>query len=403
MKIFGNCFFIWVGMLFLAGCSKEKGSEPALGDGYIHFGVPAVTVETRATEGFIEEKLPGGASFGVLGYCLAYNPGTTTYNANSGTSLWRIKSELCPPSVFYRQKVTMDVNGDYATYDNPKRWYTDGANAELGNVELSNTDEYQYTFFAYYPFEGGFTVVPEDARTAGAPVITYSMPYDGNAGEVRDFDTWTPDPMLAVTYNVQRDRRMVDFNFFHITTGLGFQVNNYSQVGETVEDEGDGGVDLVIYSIKLTGTFFRSVTADMAETAVEISYDQGDTYTATYVLYENEAGTVVPWQQDGSEGSISLEPEKYVRLLSGDEKNGIFGPNNDIQVLVDYQLGGNERKVVPINRPASFVPSPGTRYTAQLNWVNNAFVLIMQPDNGDMWEDGEAVDGNEGNDDVIFE
>ena len=403
MKIFGNCFFIWVGMLFLAGCSKEKGSEPALGDGYIHFGVPVVTVETRATEGFIDGKLPGGASFGVLGYCLAYNPGTTTYNANSGTSLWRIKSKLCPPSVFYRQEVTMDATGDYATYDNPKRWYTDGANAELGNVELSNTDEYQYTFFAYYPFEGGFTVVPEDAGTAGAPVITYSMPYDGNAGEVEDFDMRTPDPMLAVTYNVQRDRRMVDFNFFHITTGLGFQVNNYSQVGETVVDEGDEGVTLVLYSIKLKGTFFRSVTANMAGAAVEISYDRGDTYTATYVLYDNPDGTVVPWQQDGSEGSISLEPEKYVRLLSGDDENGVFGPKNDIRVLVKYQLGGNGRKVVSIGRPASFVPSPGTRYTAQLNWVNNAFVLIMQPDNGDMWEDGEAVDGNEGNDDVIFE
>lgn len=403
MKIFGNCFFIWVGMLFLAGCSKEKGSEPAFGDGYIHFGVPAVTVETRATEGFIDGKLPDGASFGVLGYCLAYNPGTTTYNANSGTSLWRIKSELCPPSVFYKQEVTMD--GDYATYDNPKRWYTDGLNADLGNIELVNTRDYRYTFFAYYPFDGGFNIIPADAATAGTPVITYSMPYDEDEdeGEVLDFDTLTPDPMLAVTYNVQRDRRMVDFNFFHITTGLGFQVNNYSQVGETVEDEGDGGVDLVIYSIKLTGTFFRSVTANMAEAAVDISYDREDTYAATYVLYEKEEGTLVPWQQDGSEGSISLEPEKYVRLLSGDEKNGIFGPKNDIQVLVDYQLGGNGRKVERIDRPASFVPSPGTRYTAQLNWVNNAFVLIMQPDNGDLWEDGEAADEKEDNDDVIFE
>ena len=403
MKIFGNCFFIWVGMLFLAGCSKEKGSEPALGDGYIHFGVPVVTVETRATEGFIDGKLPGGASFGVLGYCLAYNPGTMTYNANSGTSLWRIKSKLCPPSVFYRQEVTMDATGDYATYDNPKRWYTDGANAELGNVELSNTDEYQYTFFAYYPFEGGFTVVPEDAGTAGAPVITYSMPYDGNAGEVEDFDMRTPDPMLAVTYNVQRDRRMVDFNFFHITTGLGFQVNNYSQVGETVEDEGDGGVDLVIYSIKLTGTFFRSVTANMAEAAVDISYDREDTYAATYVLYEKEEGTLVPWQQDGSEGSISLEPEKYVRLLAGNSEKGVFGPSNDVSVVVDYELGENERKEKAELRPGSFVPSPGTRYTAQLNWVNDAFVLIMQPDNGDLWEDGEADDGKEDNDDIIFE
>lgn len=295
------------------------------------------------------------------------------------------------------------MDGDYATYDNPKRWYTDGLNADLGNIELVNTRDYRYTFFAYYPFDGGFNIIPADAATAGTPVITYSMPYDGNVGVVLDFDTLTPDPMLAVTYNVQRDRRMVDFNFFHITTALGFQVNNYSQVGETAENEDDKGVDLTIYSIKLTGTFFRSVTADMSESAVNITYDANDTYQATFVLFESEAGKVIPWQQDGNNRAISMEPEKYVRLLAGNSENGVFGPSNDVEVVVGYKLGENKPTQKTELRPGSFVPSPGTRYTAQLNWVNDAFVLIMQPDNGDLWEDGEADDSKEDNDDIIFE
>ena len=399
---------IW---LVAVACSKEAGTAPVWSDDYIRFGVPRVTVETKAGTdgGCIDGYLPGGASFGVLGYCLAYNLGTTTYNSNSGTSLWGVKSNLCPPSVFYNEQVTMDATGAYATYGSPKKWYTDGnGNEGLEDINLADTDEFQYTFYAYYPYDGslndgsGFSITPESATVAGSPKITYTMPYSDNKGEIENFETEVPDAMMAVTYNVQRDRRMVDFNFFHITTALGFQVNNYSQVGETVEDDGDKGVDLRIYSIKLTGTFFRSVTADMSESAVNITYDADDTYQATFVLFENEDGTVIPWQQDGS-AAISMEPEKYVRLLAGNSEKGVFGPSNDVSVVVDYELGENERKEKAELRPGSFVPSPGTRYTAQLNWVNDAFVLIMQPDNGDLWEDGEADDGKEDNDDIIFE
>lgn len=399
---------IW---LVAVACSKEAGTAPVWSDDYIRFGVPRVTVETKAETdgGFIDGYLPGGASFGVLGYCLAYNPGTTTYNPNSGKSLWGVKSSLCPPSVFYNEQVTMDATGAYATYEPPKKWYTDGdANEGLGDIELVDTDEFQYTFYAYYPYDenlndgSGFSITPTSATVAGSPKITYTMPYSGNEGEVENFETKVPDAMMAVTYNVQRDRRMVDFNFFHITTALGFQVNNYSQVGETGENEEDKGVDLTIYSIKLTGTFFRSVTADMSESAVNITYNEDDTYQATFVLFESEAGKVIPWLQDGNNGAISMAPEKYVRLLAGNSEKGVFGPK-DVSVVVGYKLGENKPTQKTELRPGSFVPSPGTRYTAQLNWVNDAFVLIMQPDNGDLWEDGEADDSKEDNDDIIFE
>lgn len=396
---------IW---LVAVACSKEAGTAPVWSDDYIRFGVPRVTVETKAETdgGFIDGYLPGGASFGVLGYCLAYNPGTTTYNPNSGTSLWGVKSDLCPPSVFYNEQVTMDETGAYATYKNPKKWYAD--NDVLNGINLAETDEFQYTFYAYYPYDGdlvdgsGFSITPKSATEAGSPKITYTMPYTGTGLEIRNFETEVPDAMMAVAYNVQRDRRMVDFNFFHITTALGFQVNNYSQVGETGENEEDKGVDLTIYSIKLTGTFFRSVTADMSESAVNITYNEDDTYQATFVLFESEAGKVIPWLQDGNNGAISMAPEKYVRLLAGNSEKGVFGPK-DVSVVVGYKLGENKPTQKTELRPGSFVPSPGTRYTAQLNWVNDAFVLIMQPDNGDLWEDGEADDSKEDNDDIIFE
>lgn len=51
-----------------------------------------------------------------------------------------------------------------------------------------------------------------------------------------------------------------------------------------------------------------------------------------------------------------------------------------------------------IGSPMTFHPVPGTKYTAQLNFVGNAFVLQFVVDNNEMWEDGKSDDS-----DIIFE
>ena len=45
----------------------------------------------------------------------------------------------------------------------------------------------------------------------------------------------------------------------------------------------------------------------------------------------------------------------------------------------------------------------GYRYTAQLNFIGDAFVLQFVVDNSETWEDGELADGDDSNDDIIFE
>lgn len=415
-----KAFTYLIGCITLSctSCQQEELDMPIpSSEAYITFGAPSVALQTTTrtvADGFLDAfPTDGSASFGVLGYCLAYNPGTTTYNPNSGTGSWNLKRDECPPSVFYKKEVTIGTGGA-CTYDDPKRWYTDGTNEELGNITLSNTANYRYTFFAYYPFYNQYFDIAPAEGTAGAPVITFHMPYTGGTLDAKlENPAAIPDAMLAMEQNVVRGDRTVDFNFSHILTGLGFQLNNYSQVGETVEDEADKGVDLRIFSVKLRGTFYRSVTADMSEDVVSISYAPTDTYQGTYTLYEAEDqtnGTLIPWQQDGSNGSISLPLPTYLRLLSGNQTLGYFGPKSDDEennpnpsLVIDYKLGDNERTTATIGRPGSFNPRSGVRYTAQINWVNNAFVLIMQADNGENWEDGEADDGDESNDDIIFQ
>lgn len=407
-------------MTVLAGnsCQKEIAVHDGSDDAYITFSTPGISMDVQTKAGAYDflDAVPAGTSFGVLGYCLAYNPGTTEYNPNSGSSQWSLKRNLCPPNLFYKQEVEIGENGTCSYGPQLKRWYTDGTGNDGIATELSGTEDFRYTFYAYYPYkengrtdgaESGFSITPDNAATAGAPVITYTMPLTG-ANENSDLSNGAnvPDAMLAVQQNVQKAGRSVDFNFSHIMTGLGFQINNFSQVAETVEEAADEGVDLIIYSIKLQGTFHKSVTVDMTDAAAEISYS--GTYSGTYTIFESEDGRTIPWQQDGSRGSITMEPETFLRLLPGNESSGYFGPTSDDPenpnpvLLVKYKLGDNQPKIERLNRPGNFQPRSGVRYTAQINWVNNVFVLIMQADNGENWEDGEAADGDTGNDDIVF-
>lgn len=394
----------------LAAVSCRKAEVMTIpGEEYITFSSPGISmdVETRAGANDFLNGIPDGTSFGVLGYCLAYNPGTTEYNLNSGTSQWSLKRNLCPASIFYKQEIKVDAG--VCSYSPLRRWYTDGTDNEgLAGQTLSDTDDFRYTFYAYYPYEdSGFNITPADAVTAGAPVITYSMPFSGTEPETVRNNSAVPDAMLGVQQNIQRASRKVQFNFSHIMTGLGFQINNFSQVGETVTSPEDRGVDLIIYSIKLKGTFHKSVKVDMTEAAASVTYQ--DTYSGTFTIFESDEGRTIPWQQDGSMGSITMEPETFLRLLPGNEDSEFFGPasadpekNPNPVLVVDYKFGENDRTTEEIRRPGNFAPRSGVRYTAQINWVNNAFVLIMQADNGEIWEDGEAADGDTGNDDIIF-
>lgn len=69
-----------------------------------------------------------------------------------------------------------------------------------------------------------------------------------------------------------------------------------------------------------------------------------------------------------------------------------------MNISYSFDDGGENPRVASFTRPTSFTPQPGTRYTAQLNFVGDEFVLLFAVDNN-----GEWWLGNENDDDVIFE
>lgn len=387
-------------LALLPSCQQEtlapSGELPSPAD-YIQFGTPTVTLNTESRS-ITKDALTSGDAFGVLGYCVPYLQRTTTPDYNSGKSEWSIKKILCYPDVFDKQPVRITSNGcqyDFtkegqtstSTNYNPKSWYKLGTNPEGGSdTNIPEVDDYKYTFIGYYPYADYFDITYksqyENGTYYGAPVLTFTMPQTGNSKETPLEHTNTPDAMLGVLYDQTKDDGNVNFNFSHMLTALGFEVNNYS------EDR-----DLTIHSVKLSGSFYKKIIVDFTDSSAKEIFPR-DRYTGTYTLLDGDLQLKHPKEGEIVTSSGLLGGE-HLLLISGEENN-YFGEN--VEVTIEYTFGDGQRKTSSESRPGTFHPQPGVKYTAQLNFVGDTFILQFVVDNNEMWEDGGSD-----NDDILFE
>ncbi len=382
---------IWWIVLMLAtmACRRQEPVNPTIGASErILFGMPTLSVESRST---FKNTLSTGDEFGVLGYCVPYKVGTTTIDYHSGKNPWVLKKAQCPPDVFYNQRVVIGTNGciydrNGGTDNNPKYWYRDGYDTDNNqNAAITETEQYSYSFMAWYPYDDAFTIdKPSVATENGAPILTFSMPQTGtDISEPLDHRN-TPDAMLAVLYNRTKDDGNLRFNFSHVLTGLGFEVNNLSDY------------DLTVHEVSLGGSFYKDVTIDL--TGYNVSYSfSNNRYTGSYVLLSSDLALPAPAEGE-TVNSSGLIGGEHILLISGTGSS--FGDN--VAVTISYTFNGRQT-VQTIPRPGTFIPRPGVKYTAQLNFVGDTFVLQFVVDNGEQWMDGAADDGNEDNDDIVFE
>lgn len=400
-------FPIITSSLFLqTGCSNQlDGIRQESSSRYIEFGQQTLAVQSRVVgNNGLKDEFIDNDNFGVIGYCVPLDVyGQPDYAA--GNSEWTIKKNNAVPDVFNKQKVTLinntwvyDFNNPNSTSYNPKYWYDDGIDTN-GNPkdDITNADNYRYNFYAYSPYRDDVFqwTRPVNETDKGAPFVKVRIPQVASEN-MNPADT--PDAMLSVISNFQRQiNTKLSFNFRHVFTALGFEVNNFSDK------------DLEIHSIKLKGTFWRSVNVDYNNGVY--NYNESDTYTGTYVIFD---------QQTNNEESLSLPAPgvdatattaecpvggNYLLLLSGGFKgDNYFGPifadgSQDIKLIVDYTFGGVKKDPVEISRPATFLPKSGVKYTSQLNFVGNAFVVQFVVDNSEGWENGESDD----NGDIVFD
>lgn len=371
-------------------CSDEPSVSPQTDDAtYINFGVPTATVETRAPEALPEGVHQGstllngiqtGTSFGVMGYCRAYQPGSTTViQQSSATASWSAKRANVFPEIFFQQEVTYDGSICRYTYDGtgmPRKWLT---NADGGGEDAGL---FKYTFFSYYP-KNSFTVTsPASATAKGAPVFEFSMPFSSTDMATPLDQSQVPDVMLSAIYNTTKGGK-VKFDFTHALTALAFTVNNYNE-----------NMPLTVYEISVSGEFWKTMTVDMNQNPVY--FDFKDTYKGTYTIYDNAEGMDIPASIGGTSVTPPAFADQYMLLISGkiDNATGMsYLGHKDLKVNITYKFGaGGEIKTASFTRPATFVPRPGTMYQAQLNFVGDAFVLQFVNANNDYWENGSDSD-----------
>ena len=396
-----NSYTILLLICFLATGCRDEIPEPLPDPRERILFTPQISVTTRSGE---KDAFETGDEFGVMGYCLAYTIGTTnTIDYSSGTSYWNTKKSNCAPLVFDKQRVRVtDIGCEYdgfnsagTTGNNPKYWYSEGRGLDGNPNENigSNADDYRYTFVAYYPYES-WEINPSGTEPV-PPVLTFTMPQDGTVLDEELVAADNVDAMLAAGYNITKSTGNVAFNFHHALTALGFEINNFSEYR------------LEIHSLKLRGSFFKKVSVDFKNSPVTFTFPQ-EYYKGSYVLFNsNIAGESIILDNTDQAASVTTADCNmlggHILLISGE--GSYFGNGSGeevVQVIIDYTFNGN-RNTAYLTRPSTFTPVPGVRYTAQLNFVGDAFVLQFVVDNSEIWEDGEMDDDNDSNDDVIFE
>lgn len=371
-----------VGVL-MAACSNELPDSPQTDDStYINFGVPTTTVvDSRATETLPEGVTQGSTllngidpktSFGVLGCCLAYQPGIQYFDYTSGPSPWSVKRPNANLDVFKEQKVDYDGTNCKYTYTGnaPRKWYS-----TVDGIPESDIDLCQYTFFSYYPYDS-FEVLTRKYQLKGgttvdipAPIFKYSMPFDSNDLNTKLDQSTVKDVMLDAIYNTKKGSK-VQFDFTHMLTALSFTVNNYSN-----------NIPLTVYKIELSGEFWKSITVDLTQASASYSFE--DSYKGSFVIYDSTTGMSIPYNDSNFKPAFA---DQYMLLISG--QNTGLGYLGNAKVSITYKFGDGAEKTESFGRPATFVPRPGTMYQAQLNFVGNAFVLQFVTANNDYWENG---------------
>lgn len=363
MKYYRLFFSGLVMFTLLYSCNKEEFTDYSPDD-YILFSAPKMTVETESRSSFIDGEFTNDASFGVMGYCVPYKNLSTDPDWESGDVVWGAKMPNVHPDVFDEQKVTYNSADGTCSYDNgPKKWYNTS-----DNPDAINPDDYLYTFFAYYPYEN-FEVSTTNNSGKGAPIFKFKMPFKTTSGETSFDDNMTPDAMLAVNYNILRTSGNVTFNFSHIMVGLGFSIANYNYAESDV---------VTVSSIKIKGSFVRSLVVDFNKNTSDddfYNYPTDERYQGYFDIL-SEPITVNP-------GDIE-EPQKHLLLLS-DIKGSYFG---DVSLEITYTYDNKERTITGVPRPTDFKPQPGVKYTAQLSFVGETFVINFIASDNEIWEDG---------------
>lgn len=368
-------------LLSFTSCQQEDEVRlPEFSDRPILFShiTMETSTSTRADDNHpVEGEFPEGATVGVLGYCL-------TEDRAGATTSWSGKSQACipfmpdmtaQPSVLEGVKLTKQSGGDW-TYSPLNKWY-------------ENDEDYLYSFFAYSPCDPTYFTISTINKSndtppiyRGAPIATFRLPYE-QTDEHDPLDrSLLRDAMLSNNVDHQSNEGNVSFQFYHITGGLRFAVNNF-----------DDTKSVTITSLTLSGTFNKEISIK-AQTDYSVEHSYSGTFTVA-----DKSMTVAPrelnryFTEGGEEGAKKVTLLLIPNLDTDGISTTMGAPGYTPKVNVTYQMGDNSSPVISSLDLPSMYYTIGVIHNISLDFLGNSLTLTATPHEWD----------NEYSSDIVFE
>ena len=371
-----------IAAFWLSGCSTDEGFDPTDAPAtYITFAQPTVSfggVETQS-RGALINTIEDLTEFSVYGFCVPQNiSNINNLDYTQASASWESKSIYCKPNIFNGVKVEKD--GVNWKYEAPVKKWTDFF--DVANQYRASSAKFTFIACANGDFEMA------EFSAVSAPELTFSMPFSGGTETnpiACDYNA-VKDAMIADCYDHTSNLGKVTLTFQHILTGLRFRVANHS-------DE-----PLIIHSMTFKGQFFGKANFNFETEIVDQYVDRiNDLYWGEFTLVSGDlevpkttTAHIIGTSDTNTDGlTLLLLPDPDVDPTNPDDNRNALGYSK--VMTIDYSIG-TVRQTFEQPISLSYIPEPGTRHTATLNFLgNNAFYLVMQPD-GDVWQNGSEDD-----------
>ncbi len=305
----------------LSGCAKTSvpGSSPALSSRPILFSSLTVDVDVKADYDAVDGEFPSGATVGVLGYCL-------TQDESGGSTPWATKKTGCHPFMhdydgtsLHGVMLIKGIDGGWS-YSPLYSWYED--------------DSYLYSFFAYSPCDPDYFSISTIGYVSGtgieqyndAPEATFTLPFEDTGG-ILDRKLLR-DAMLSNNIDLRSTEGAVSFQFYHMTAGLRFRVNNYNS-----------DLPVTVTSLTLGGTFNKEMVIE-AQTDYVISGRYSGTFTVADAPLSVAPNTYEKYfTEDDGISKVSL-----LLIPNIDDNRPIMGvPGLEApRIVMTYRIGDGE-------------------------------------------------------------
>lgn len=368
-------------LLSFTSCQQEDEVRlPEFSDRPILFShiTMETSTSTRADDNHpVEGEFPEGATVGVLGYCL-------TEDKAGATTSWSGKSQACipfmpdmtaQPSVLEGVKLTKQSGGDW-TYSPLNKWY-------------ENDEDYLYSFFAYSPCDPTYFTISTINKSndtppiyRGAPIATFRLPYE-QTNENDPLDrSLLRDAMLSNNVDHQSNEGNVSFQFYHITGGLRFAVNNF-----------DDTKSVTITSLTLSGTFNKEISIK-AQTDYSVEHSYSGTFTVADKSMRVAPRELNRYFTEGGEVGAKKVTLLLIPNLDTDGISTTMGaPGYTPKVNVTYQMGDNSSPITRSLDLPSMYYTIGVIHNISLDFLGNSLTLTATPHEWD----------NEYSSDIVFE